>query len=58
MCAPASHGPEAPAFWAIHGDPWHDIKFAHAVSELMPRLDAAQQEQIQPLVATGWAAVA
>lgn len=55
--ASATSGPEDPDFWKRHGDPWHDIKFAHALSELLPPLSASQRERAETLLPMGWAAL-
>jgi hypothetical protein len=55
---PGRVDPTDPNYWNPVRDPWHDIKFAHAISELTPRLSAMQHTQLEPALAGGWAAFA
>jgi hypothetical protein len=55
--APASSGPADPGYWGAHGDPWHEIKLAHALSELLPRLPSAERDRAEAHLPMVWAAL-
>ena len=56
--APGPVDPSDPNYWNPVRDPWHDIKVAHAISELMPRLSTQRRTQLEPALTGVWAAFA
>jgi hypothetical protein len=52
--SPSKLEPDQPDFWNRVGDPWHDIKFAHATCELMPRLSPDDRARVQPALERAW----
>lgn len=56
--APGPIDPSDPDFWKLVGDPWHDIKFAHAISELSQGLASDGLERVRPALAIAWAVLA
>jgi hypothetical protein len=58
--APGTVTPNDPSYWRVKtgADPWHDIKVAHAMGELLARLTSGQRATVEKGVATAWASLA
>ena len=52
-----TEGPRDAEYWRQGVDPWHDIKFAQAVSALLPTLSQAQRDEVHPALTNAWAAL-
>jgi hypothetical protein len=50
-------GPDDPDWWRARTDPWHDLKFAHALLELLTVLSEEARSEAQGRLPFAWGAV-